>query len=159
MMAMVGARLANICMSSWWSDEHPPQWSGQYNRRQNLSELLQIWIEVHRRSQPSCQPDQKKVLICYVCFEMCFIVLFYSFISRKHFERSRPLMITGWQKLAVFQREQKQPFAHNCKLANLSQDNMQHIPCNSALLAPKNSFLPNKHLFALSPEYVNCKKS
>ena len=38
-------------------------------------------------------------------------------------------------------------FARNRKFANLTQWNMQHIPCNSALLAQEALFLPKKALF------------
>ena len=38
-------------------------------------------------------------------------------------------------------------FEHNCKFANLTQYNMQYIPCNSALLDQEALFLPKKALF------------
>ena len=38
-------------------------------------------------------------------------------------------------------------FARNLKFSNLTQSNMQYIPCNSALLAQEALFLPKKALF------------
>ena len=38
-------------------------------------------------------------------------------------------------------RNKRIVFACNCKFANLTQYNMQYIPCNSALLAQKTLFL------------------
>ena len=38
-------------------------------------------------------------------------------------------------------------FAHNYKFANLTHNNMQYIPCNSALLAQETLFLTQKGTF------------
>ena len=71
---------------------------------------------------------------------------------------------SGWQDLAGFRRGQNGHetfreariynfrdkcvvFARNLKFSNLTQQNMQYIPCNSALLAQEALFLPKKALF------------
>ena len=38
-------------------------------------------------------------------------------------------------------------FAHNCKFANLTQYDVQYIPCNSALLAQETLFSTRKSTF------------
>ena len=53
-------------------------------------------------------------------------------------------------------------FARNRKFAKLTQQNMQYIPCNSALLAQEALFLPRKALFMpkdLLKKCVNRDKS
>ena len=46
-----------------------------------------------------------------------------------------------------FIRDKCVVFARNCKFANLTQYNMQNIPCNSAFLAQETLFLTKKNTF------------
>ena len=89
------------------------------------------------------------------------------------------MLLTGWQNLAAFRRGQNGHenfrqtrtynfrdkcvvFVGNRKFANLTQLNMQYIPCNSALLAQEPLFLPKKTLFMpkdLQKKCVNRDKS
>ena len=75
------------------------------------------------------------------------------------------MLLTGWQNLAAFRRGQNGHenfrqtrtynfrdkcvvFVGNRKFANLTQLNMQYIPCNSALLAQETLFLTQKPLYS-----------
>ena len=53
------------------------------------------------------------------------------------------------QARIYFFRDKRAVFACNCKFANLTQYNMQYIPCNSAFLAQETMFLTKKKTFFL----------
>ena len=62
------------------------------------------------------------------------------------------------QARIYFFRDKRAVFACNCKFANLTQYNMQYIPCNSAFLAQETMFLTKKKLsfyhFSFSTKFL-----
>ena len=127
-----------------------------FNYFHNWSLSITIWMFVAWCfcPQPTPMPKKCNMLSWKICRNIQVPVLYFPNFQSTRFDIkiSKNRQAQEWSQIfrlvrICYFRNKCVVFARNSKFANLTQWNMQYIPCNSALLAQKTLFLTQKGTF------------